>query len=201
MFVDIVHWPKNLEKEFLALLNQLNQRIVCLADENIKKPLYEEPDGIKIIHLPFNSRVNGLGILELKDVENLRDFLSHLNRKIIFGFESLPLKESVSSFPSGLNRAICKEMNKRENIYGLCISQLIHSPNKTKMLSKAIQNLFLCNKYSVKVAVFTLASSPYDLRSEKEVRALLNTLSSNQRFARDAMKTIPKLIDVESFKY
>jgi len=201
MFIDIVHWSKNLEKEFLAVLNQLNQRIVCLADENIKKPLYEEKEGIKIIHLPFNSKVNGLGIVELKEVENLRDFLSGLNRKMLFGFESLPLKESVSSLHSGLNRVMCNEMNKRENIYGLCISQLIHSSNKAGMLSRIIQNLYLCKKYSVRVAVFTLASSPYNLRAEKEVRALLNTLSNNQRFVSDAMKTIPELIDVESFKY
>ncbi|MDI3473982.1 MAG: hypothetical protein PWR30_305 [Candidatus Woesearchaeota archaeon] len=201
MFIDIVHWPKNLENEFLVVLNQLNQRMVCLADESIKRPLYEEKEGIKIIHLPLNAKVNGLGIVELKEVENLRTFLSGLNRKIIFGFESLSLKESVSSISSGLNRVICNELNKRENIYGLCMSQIIHSSNKARILRRIIQNLYLCKKYSVKVAVFTLASSPYDLRAEKEVRAFLNTLSNNPGFVSDSMRTIPKLIDVESFKY
>jgi hypothetical protein len=198
MFVDIVSkWDKKNEKEFLVMLNKIGQDNVCVADSGIKKPLHDNKKGIEIIHIPFAKGCSDLGLVRLKDFKDVRRFVSSFSRKIVFGFENLPRKDSVVQRSSGMNRIICKEMNKRNNLYGLCLRDILSSKDSAVLLGRVVQNLYLCNKYGVGYVVFTLASSPYGLAGEKEIRSFMETISPNQGFAKQGVSALYGLLGFE----
>ncbi len=191
MFVDIVaKWSIDEEKEFLKLLKELGQPRVCIANPEIKNPLKENKDGVEVIHIPYTYKGSDLGLVEIKDFKDIRKYINSFSRKIVFGFENLPRKDSVVQRSAGMNRIICREMSKRENRYGLCLSYILSSKHPDVILGRVIQNLYLCNKYGVRCVVFTLASSPYDLAGEREIKSFMETILPNQGFAKQSVSAL-----------
>jgi len=100
------------------------------------------------------------------------------------------VKDYINQINSGLNQVLCGLAYKNR----VCIAFSMDRLNDSNMISKIMQNIRLCRKYKVKMLVFTLANTRYELRAAHDLLALLKVLGMTPKEAIYALDGINEIM-------
>lgn len=121
------------------------------------------------------------------------------NRRILEAFPDILLsphakdgKDFMTTRASGLDNVLCKIAFKNKVAIGIDFSELLESSysQRIKILGRIIQNIRLCRKYKVNMAIFTFASSTLGMRAAKDLRAFIEVIGMNPKEAKNALSII-----------
>jgi RNase P/RNase MRP subunit p30 len=100
---------------------------------------------------------------------------------VIFGLEEQ--KKDFSTFRnSGLNQVLSLLAKKNRTAVGISFSEIAESSEKkTEIIARAIQNISLCEKYSVGIIAASFAAVPELMRNPRDIKSLLLMLGMNEQ--------------------
>ncbi len=187
--------PKNNETEFAEIASKLGyKKLYFLYDfdgyneEKIQKK-FEAIENKKInIETGFLVNQKNLGkaakksrFLVVKSSEKDRFFIESKKIKLIYGFEELYKKDYLHQRASGLNHVLCELARKNKVEVGFSYSSIINSKNNALLMGRIMQNLGLCRKYKVNIAVASFSSNPFDLRHHHDIASLFKLLGTDAK--------------------
>lgn len=110
----------------------------------------------------------------------------------VFSLERASRPDGMHYRFSGLNHVRCAEARDRRVLIGLSLSDLLAAQGRRRavLLGRMAQNIRICAKLCTPMAVASLASSPWGLWPEQEVRSLLIALGADGRQAEDALHAL-----------
>jgi len=100
---------------------------------------------------------------------------------LIFGLEEQ--KKDFSTFRnSGLNQVLSLLAKKNKTAIGISFSEIAEAgEKKTEIIARAIQNISLCEKYSVGIIAASFAAVPELMRNPRDIKSLLLMLGMNEQ--------------------
>jgi len=181
--MDVV-MPKNNEEMLIKMAERFGYGSLCL--------LYEKTGEAKSIDgLQKKTRVNlyigGLGKnadLAFADVsmKGVEDSVSSKNADVLYGFENLRLRDSLKQRSSGLDPVLCKMMSERKKIYCVDFGSILSLDRNSRAIvfGRLRQNLMLCRKYKINVAIASFASLPLKMRNPYDLSSFLAALGHDE---------------------
>ncbi|MEA3430468.1 MAG: RNase P subunit p30 family protein [Nanoarchaeota archaeon] len=217
--IDIV-FPKENEKEFIKVAIKLDYSNLCFIYnlKDFKKIKKIENKNIKI-HYGIISKPNKIqearkltDLVIVKNSEKNRSTFEQGKPDMIFSLEDGTHPDFIYFRNSGLNQVYCKLAKKNYTIIALNFNLLLSSRNKIKIIGRMMQNIKLCKKYKVPIAIASLTDNPMNMRNPKDLTSLstvlgmdtqqsktctnliLNKIKNNIDFKKSGIKGI-KIID------
>tara|TARA_Y100000310_G_C20678437_1_gene814444 strand:- start:1832 stop:2410 length:579 start_codon:yes stop_codon:yes gene_type:complete len=191
MTSDIV-FPFNNEKEFIAMAEKLGYTSLIFAYTKQKEKTLYQNTKINIKHAFISNQKSPKtkNILISKNPANLRTVLDHTKPDYITGIEWDDKPDSMHSRNSHLNQVLCKIMNKNNIALLIPLQDIQNSKGlkKSIILGRISQNTRLCKKYKVKVKLATFATSPYHMRSPRDLQSLAIILGLSTEQAKNSLK-------------
>ncbi|MFP4567932.1 MAG: hypothetical protein ACLFN8_03225 [Candidatus Woesearchaeota archaeon] len=190
--------PQGNEQTFLDIAQRLGTKSILFLYEpkhEIKKEelekLKEKNPNIKIntAHIILkNTNKQGMNFAKanLQTLEN--KYITH-----IYDLESLEEKDNHHYRRSGMNQAIAKKIKEQDKTIIIALEQIITNKEPHKLIGRVQQNLELIRKYTLKVAIASMAEKPENIRPAKEIQALIKTLGYEE-IAKRAIQEITKQI-------
>ncbi|MBW3010607.1 hypothetical protein KY335_05890 [Candidatus Woesearchaeota archaeon] len=198
--IDLV-FPNNNEKEFILTAKKLGYSGLCFVysekdknnlarAEKLKSPSFKIFTGLVCKKLPKAKA-------DLYLVENNDRFFLKGNHDLIFNIEG-PY-DFIHQRDSGLNHILCKMMHKNNTAYGISFSAILNTANRHVLLGQIMQNVRLCQKYKVGIALLSFAKEPFEMRSPNDLEAFGRVLGMKDakkslNFAENMLKTKQKQI-------
>ncbi len=108
--------------------------------------------------------------------EMLRFALEKSGVDMVCGLEKINPKDSVHYVRGGLDQVLCAIAAEKGKVIGFSFSDVLHSPERGKLLARVMFNARLCRKYKVKMRLISLASSEREMRSAKDLSAFSRIL-------------------------
>ncbi len=196
MFVDAV-LPHGNEQAFLEMAAKLGIRgLLFLYRQGERLPpapihpmvrvwqgLYAE--GARCASL----RRNPLGLTVALAPAKSETILEQGSADAVFSLERASRPDGMHYRFSGLNQVRCAEARGKRVLIGLSLADLLFAQGKRRavLLGRMAQNIRICGKLGTPMAAASLASSPWGLWPEQEVRSLLIALGAGSRQAEDAL--------------
>jgi ribonuclease P/MRP protein subunit RPP1 len=118
----------------------------------------------------FNIVIGGNEIVNRKALENK-------NIQMLLNAE--PEEDDfMHSRNSGLNQVLVKLAKRNDIVIGFSFNKILklNNENRIHLLGKIMQNIMLCNKYKVKMAMVNFINNEFDERSENDLKDLGLTL-------------------------
>ena len=181
-------FPNNNEKAFISLAERLGVKEMVLVypfEQFAKKEL---PKGKVILKLGIVAKQQD--ILEAKKLsrfvivesgEKDQYTLEKMRPHLMFNFEKSSKKDKTHYRISGLNQVLCKLAASNNITVGFSFSELLHaSPRERKvLLGRMMQNMRFCKKYKVKTLFASFAKKPFEMRNERDLKALASLMGKN----------------------
>jgi len=190
--IDIVI-PSDNEKEFLEMAERLGIEGLCF--------LYDRPKDVsafqKMTKLQVCSATLQLSkkadLRMARGMEGLRDILEKTNVDIVFEIEDHKEKDFTHQRNSGMNHILCAIAHDRKRVVAFSANSLLTSSGKARaqIIGRMMQNVRLCRKYMVEMALASFARSPWQMRGEGEMKALgilIGMLPDETKLAVGALK-------------
>ena len=130
----------------------------------------------------------------VKSSDKNRAVFEHLKPDVIFSLEDSPKPDHIYFRNSGLNQVYCKYAKKNNIIIGISFDLILNSKNRVKILGRVMQNIRLCKKYKVPIAICSFTSNPYVMRNPSDLKSLGISLGMNTKQAKDCMSILLKRI-------
>ncbi|MBU0471315.1 MAG: hypothetical protein KKF89_04730 [Nanoarchaeota archaeon] len=187
MFIDVC-FPSGNEKEFVVQAKKLGCSGLIFVYNSLDKKVLETVKGLgsKDFKVFIGSFKNGKGVDYLFSNGSREDFESK-KVDVIFDLEQ-SLKNDKSHYrSSGLNQVLCSLANEKNIFIGLSFGSVLKSPDKCLVLGRMIQNVSLCNKYSVKLLIASFAEKPSELRYWKDLVSFGVVIGLNPKQAKEAV--------------
>lgn len=180
--IDIVI-PQNNERELEAMAHKLGYKELLFLypidgySDNYKGKVLKIKFGVLLDSKTTNNNL----IQKLKrEGKFIAAFSSENDRKLaesgsvnlLIGVEADQKRDFLHQRGSGINHILAKILEQNKITLCFPVSEIISSSNRHSLLGKMKQNINLCKKYEVKTAIASLASSPMDMRSPKDVVSL-----------------------------
>ena len=209
MFTDLV-LAKDNEKEFIDLAEKLKTNGLCfIYSFKTREDFLKKNEQIKKLQQKTKIRLfSGLiadskNIIKAKKLTNLviykstgndRQVIEKSKQSIVFGLETIAVRDSMHYRNSGLNQILCKLANKNNIIIGFSFSSLLNTDGKlrSQILGRMMQNIRLCRKYKVKTAIASFAEKPYDMRPCPDLKSVLISLGMHPAEASDSLENMYK---------
>jgi len=198
--IDIV-CPNGNEKEFIEIAKKLGyRRVVFLYPLNeFAKVKLDDKSGIdieKAVLCKRNevSKARKLaGLVIVKD-DDARQSIER-GPDIVFDVEGKD-KDSLHFRRSGMNQVLCKIAKEKDVAMGFSFSRLLNlkDHDKALILGKIQQNISLFQKYKVKMAIATLATSPFEMRGAKDLISYFTVLGMKPEEAKAGLKLCDAII-------
>lgn len=175
---NIILLPKNPELEKLSRELGFEETLflsdVTFLDSSSPKTLMKEAQKAQgkkllVIYKPVSE-------------ELLRFALEKAPVDIVFGLESLLLKDSLHYVKSGLDPVLCQLAAKNHKKIGFSFSEIVNAKDKSRIISRMGFNLRLCKKYGVDYLFSNFSLSPEELRSAKDIRSLEKVIFKRKVF-------------------
>lgn len=101
-------------------------------------------------------------------------------------------KDSLKQRDSGLNHVLAKEAAKRKIGIVINFSEIknLDKQNKSKIISKIIQNIQICRKTKSDLKIASFAKSEKEINSEEELKSFLFSLGSSSQQASNSCRFI-----------
>lgn len=152
MFIDVCI-PKNNEEEFITIAKKLNIKGLCFIDGKIKeynfKTIFGSLKKGKLLFEPLNKNIG--------------------NKKRVYYYTSN--KSKSFHFPSYLTQVTIKKIKENNSIFLIPLFEV-----KQENIEELVFLIKLCEKYKIRFSFASFASSPYELRPEKELVFLSKNL-------------------------
>ena len=186
MNTDIV-LPQGNEEAFLAMAEKLGYENLVFWYPDEKKIREITHPKIKIkIATPLRTKKTDLVIAEHSEKD--RTLLERKEVQVLFNLENEQRKDFFHQRASGFNQIIanlCKESN-----VVVCFSHHEIMLDPARVLGRMMQNVILCRKYHVAMALASFARNPYHMRAPHDMKALAIVLGMHPSEAKEAMKII-----------
>lgn len=166
MFTDIII-PKGNEKELIAMAEQLGVKglaIVGATEAQIAE--LQKGTGIKLCTAGRGKAGAGITITE--------EITKRSNADIFMARHLLRHTEY-------------RELGRRGTVICHPVAELLNTDDAPHYLETIIRSIRLCRKHKAKMIAATMASEPYDMRAEKELKALFLTLGMSTKQAKEAV--------------
>ncbi|HLD15807.1 MAG TPA: RNase P subunit p30 family protein [Candidatus Nanoarchaeia archaeon] len=138
-------------------------------------------------------------IFETADEDKIIKTASNFNVDIITGVENYKKKDKLNARSSGLNQVICKEASENKIAIGFDFNLALNSDNKQKIIGRMMQNVKLCRKYKVRMALFSGAKNKFEMRSAKDLIAFGKVIGMTGSEVKKALNFEKKKRDVEVY--
>lgn len=179
--MNLIMIPQNNEEHFLEVAKKLNQKVSFLyttlneASNESSGLLIKEKDKKKQILLVNKAKSKKIQtfVEATEDAKANRFLIERVAPNIIYNFEKVPRKDSVHYKRSGLDQVLCKLLAKKNITVGFSFSSILSSKQPEKIIGRMLQNIRFCKKYKVKMVFSIFATDPYELRTEKDLKAFL----------------------------
>ncbi len=179
MIIDIVQ-PKNNENAFIEMAKKLGYDGLVFLYGELKCVRKIADSKIKIFTAIYSDKIPRKTLLNVSNSDN-RKLVEKGKIDILFNQETYHQKDSMHFRYSGLNHISAKMMANNDIIYAISLSTILNSKERPKLLGKIMQNIRLCQKFKAKVSIFSFAKSPYEMRSPKDLVAILSVLGANTK--------------------
>ncbi len=179
--MDIVY-PNGNEKELIEMAKKLGIRELILVYDDIRKIPKLSSDKIQLkfgILNPKNPQAMKGKVDYVLSSKNARASLENPAIKIVFDMEKHEEKDFTFQRNSGLNEVLCAIAKDKDKIIGFNFSNLLNTSGfqRIKLLARIKQNIELCRKYKVQTIVFSFARNEWDMRAERDMKAVIDTIS------------------------
>lgn len=214
MNIDIVV-PDNNEDLFLPIAEKLGYSRLCFGYilKDVKKGIEKinKLQGKTKIKLDFavicdskkTRNITNLCIFDCSFKNNsvIRYIFESKDIDLVFGLENNSLKDHTHFVNSGLDQVLCKIAKKKNKIVCFDFSSILNSSDelRSKLLSRMIQNIKLCKKYKVDIAIISFAKKPDDMKYYHDLIAFLIVLKCDPAKAKKAVKVIINKIKKKKF--
>ncbi len=189
MASDIVIPDKN-EQEFIKMAEALGYSKLYLVDvpkEVIAK--LQERTEIRLLSASIGKKKQNTDIFLVRTSEDDRHTLEKTDADILFDIGIQSRKDFMHQRASGFNQVLAAIAKKRNKSIGYSLSTLM-SMDKHKrplMLGRISQNIMLCRKYKVRMMFFSLAITPYAMRSPHDIQSVGISLGMHPKEAKDSL--------------
>lgn len=121
----------------------------------------------------------------------LRTLIERGAANAIIGLELLDARDSMHARKAGLNQVLAVILAKKHCtvLFDHATIRNAKRERRAQILGRMQQNVLLCRKYHVRMAVVTMARSPYQLRSPHDLRAFCLQLGMLPGEANQVMRT------------
>lgn len=182
--IDIV-MPKNNEEMLIKMAERLGYAGLCFFYERIdsgKVGIVEKLQKKTKLRLSigsFSSSDVVFGDISARDAEELAKS-NHVD--VLVGFESLGMKDRFNQRSSGLDPVLCKLMSEKKKVYCIDFGRILSLDKNSRavVFGRIRQNLMLCRKYKIKVAIASFASEPLKMRNPLDLSSLLAALGHDE---------------------
>ena len=139
----------------------------------------------------INTAIRHSKILVAKSTEKSRALIENKKIKLIYGFEEQPRKDFMHQRASGLNHIMCEIAKKNKTIIGISYSALLknNTYNNFLLLGRIAQNISLCKKYKVPVAISSFSNNPFELRAHHDVASLFRILGMDDSLINESLRS------------
>ena len=201
--IDII-FPNKNEKEFIELAEKLDHKGLVLVYKDKK----EIPDFKKLktklkVYTGIITGFKGIetakknsDLVIVKSSDADRRIFEKSRADLIFEFEGSERKDFIHHKASGLNQVLCKLASKRKISIGFSFSSLLNASNyrRAQIIGRMMQNIKLCRKYKVKTVIASFASTPYEMRSAKDLEAFFSVIGMHPKECKEALQEITKRV-------
>ncbi|MBI2142397.1 hypothetical protein HYU15_02835 [Candidatus Woesearchaeota archaeon] len=171
MFIDIVS-PKGNEKELIAMASRLGVKGLALVGATeARLAELQKQTGIKL----YTAGRGKAGITIAEQISK------RTKADILIAGHVLKHSEYRELARKGI--AICYP-----------VAELLNADDKPRYLETIIRSIMLCRKHKVKMIAATMASEPYDMRAEQELKSLFLTLGMSTKQAKEAVTGTNEII-------
>ena len=186
---DIV-FPNGNEKEFLEIARKLGLELIFVYPLAKYKKIEGMKTGIRAANkkeIEKARRLSELVVIKSKEEED-RYYLEKSKVDLVFDFELSPKEDFLHGRRSGLNHILTRIAKEKNKIIGFSFSSILNSKNKARLMGRIMQNIRICRKAKVKMAVCSFASSPYELRSRHDLKAFFICLGMHPKEAQESVE-------------
>lgn len=171
MFIDIIS-PKGNEKELIAMAERLGVKGLALAGATEAR------------------------LAELQKGTDIRLYTAGRGKSHITITEEITKhsKADILIARHLLKHTDYRELGRRGTAICFPIAELLNADDKAHYLETIIRSIRLCRKHKVRMMAATMASEPYDMRAERELKALLLTLGMSTKQAKEAVTVTNEII-------
>ncbi len=157
-------------------------------DELMKKVSSYHAKNIPVIVLGSTDEINRMA-LEDKRVD------------MLLSPEELRKKDFMKWKNSGLNHVLCRLAAQNNIKIGISFSAIKHLESKERSLrlSRIMQNIILCRKYSTKIVLASFAESESDLLSPYELRSLGIVMGMTPKQANESLENAKEMFENQFF--
>lgn len=208
MFYDIV-FPKNNEKEFIAIAEKLQIGGICFTYQFIdRKSIADAKESVSKlqqatqIKLAAAFTAAGSGIHKIHDLnetaiaeasENSRDIVAKCSPELVYNLELSAGKDFAKTRNSGLDKPTCQFARENNVIIAFSFSAMLNSANQQKIIGRIMQNIKLCRKYKAKTAIASFAEEPYGMRSPHDLKSFLLSFGMDTASAKKSIEAAAEL--------
>ncbi len=141
-------------------------------------------------------------IIIVKESEKARHYLEKTDIDMIYGLEEHKGKDPMHFRASGLNHILAEIAHKRKKIIAFNFNAILNTKGmlRSQLLGRMRQNVMLCRKYKVEMALASFAANPYELKSEKDLQAFGETIGMAPGEANKAVKAVEERIRLNKRK-
>ncbi len=139
-------------------------------------------------------RLGDKGLVLGKGKDKARLYLESRQYDGVYALEMHTEREFMHHRNSGLNQVLCKIAHDKSKVVVFDVGALLIASGRLRalILGRMQQNVRLCRKYSVTMALATFAKTPYQMRREEEMIAIGQLLGMTRVEAKEATQEIGK---------
>lgn len=187
---DII-FPKNNEKEFIEMAEVLGyNKLVFVYDYGKSVDFKDSKIKIEKAILARPSQVNKLnGMILVENSAQNRQMFESKRVNIIFNLENQN-RDFMHYRNSGLNQVLCKLANKNKIKIGVSLLNISRAENmlRSQLMGRVMQNIRLCRKYKVGMALASFASDPYEMRAPYDLMSFGISLGMHPSEAKKSLE-------------
>ncbi len=183
---DIV-FPRNNEKEIIAMAERMGYDTLFFAyDRKTDIAKFQETTKIRIISAATQGTASPV---ILRANESIRHILETLKPAYLYGMEFHEKRDSMHQRNAGLNQVLCSIAEKNKVTMTIPLQELLRctAAKRSIIIGRISQNCRLCRKYKVKMKLATFASSPYQMRSPRDLMSLALIFGMDTKQAKEAV--------------
>lgn len=183
VMIDVVV-PAGNEERLLRMAENLGFTSLCFVygkpDKVKSNKVKEMAEKTKLkIHIG-SINPNSYADIVFGDVskKDIMDVIQDKKIDIIFGFEDIKGRDRFNQRSSGLDPVLCKLASQRKKIYCVDFGRILvlDKRKRTVAFGRLKQNIMLCRKYKIEIAIASFATTPLKMRNPSDMSGILAVL-------------------------
>ena len=185
--------PNNNEKEFIEIAEKLGYKKIIFLYTTEKNVPQIKSEKIKIdFGILTTKGGKGKHKTFMQSGENDQNIIENNSPNVIFGFEAKSEKDYIHQRASGLNHIMCTFAQKNNVVIAFSFQQILKSykSKRAQIIGRIKQNIKLCRKYKVTMAIASFATNHYEMRAPQDMQAFFCLMGMHPAEAKKAVETL-----------